>query len=254
MSRRFLTAPIIEGILLVAVTPWLLFPSEVPIVTLAALVTAALIWLRPLLMGRAAFPTTSFNLALLIFEMSVLVGILVTGDPELTLPKATGIILGLTTLRYIVYWIRDYTRLSYAAAAFLLLGLGFIAFGILGGNWTLKIPFLEPILRMLPSGLVVPPEAPALGISTNQLAGILLAYLPLTLSLVIDQHRARRQKWKIVLLSITSFALAAWLIFTQSRAGWIGGMAGIATVLLMWLLLIRTSQHFSKYPTKILNP
>ncbi len=202
LKRRFLSPPIIEGLVLLAVAPWLLFPSQFPLLTLAALIVLALIWLWPWLSRKNPLPFTPFNGSILLFEIAILIGIIVTADPNATLSKATGIILGLTAWRFIVLMVRDKSTLSAATGLFLLIGLGFIVFGILGANWMLKAPFLKPIVNLIPSRIIAPPEAPSVGVHANQLAGVLLFYFPVILSLAIGWRSERRRKTTLIFLFI----------------------------------------------------
>jgi putative inorganic carbon (HCO3(-)) transporter len=71
-------------------------------------------------------------------------------------------------------------------------------------------------------------------VQTNQLAGVLLIYLPMILSLVIGWRSGHRQKPAIVILSIALATTGVLLLLTQSRSGWIGGLFGVASVLIMW--------------------
>jgi putative inorganic carbon (HCO3(-)) transporter len=219
-----------------------LFPSQIPLLTFFALIATAFLWLWPLFRRKKVFPYTPFNGAILIFGIAILLGIIVTADYAVTLSKTTGIILGLTAWRYVVLTVEDRFSLSAVVGVFLLIGLGFIGLGILSANWTVKVPILEPILKLLPSRLITPPEAPTTGVSANQLAGVLLFYLPLFLSLGADLRFARGQRWLRPLFLVVAILLSGWLVMTQSRAGWIGGMAGIVTMLFMWYLLIQSSK------------
>ena len=242
LKRYLPTSLILEGLVLLGVAPWLLFPSQLPILTFFALGVTALLWLWPLLRRKKPFPHTPFNIAILFFEATILVGIIVTADPVATLPKATGVILGLTAWRFVVRTVRDKSTLYTMTAAFFAVGLGFIFWGTLGADWRVKAPFLEPILSILPSRLVLPPEAPAVGVHTNQLAGLLMFYLPIALSLAIGWRSDRLQKSALVILSFIAAAIGSLLILTQSRSGWIGGLFGIAAALLLWVLVLRPSR------------
>jgi putative inorganic carbon (HCO3(-)) transporter len=241
-NLRLLTSQILEGLILLAVAPCLLFPTIAPIVTAMALVATALLWLWPWLKRQEPFRPTPFNGAVLFFEVMLLVGIIVSADPDLTLPKATGVILGLSTWRYIVMMVRDRFALYLATATFLLIGLGFVIMGILGANWQVKVPYFESLLRNLPSQIVSLPESPEHGVHSNQLAGILMFYFPLILSLAIGWRSGRRQKPALLILLLVMAMTGTLLIITQSRSGWSGGLFGVGAVLLMWALTLRASR------------
>jgi putative inorganic carbon (HCO3(-)) transporter len=138
---------------------------------------------------------------------------------------------------------RDKPTLSAATGLFLLVGLGFIVFGILGTDWRVKAPVLKPILNLIPSRLIEIPEAPIAGVTPNQFAGVLLFYLPIVLSLAIGWRPMRQSKIVLFLLISSAAIIGGWLVLTQSRAGWIGGLLGITAVLLLWWLLTRPSKR-----------
>ncbi|HUM37798.1 MAG TPA: hypothetical protein PLQ85_13080, partial [Anaerolineae bacterium] len=96
MMRRIY--PALEWAVLLLAAPFLLFPTVRAEGTLAALVGLALFWLVSAVLRRP-WPETPFNGALLLFAIGVGVGTLVTAWPEVTLPKATGLILGLGVFR-----------------------------------------------------------------------------------------------------------------------------------------------------------
>jgi len=196
LERRFLSPQYLEGLVLLAVAPWLLFPSQFPFLTLLALIVVALLWMWSWLRKRKPLPYTPFNGAILLFEIAILVGIIVTADPVDTLPKTTGVILGLTTWRYIAQTVRDRSMLYTLIILFFLAGLAFILTGALGTEWLVKIPFLEPIFNYVPSRLITPPESPVGGVHVNQLAGILAFYFPFnSVAIGLDGwfHRKRRR-------------------------------------------------------------
>ncbi|MFN2189890.1 MAG: O-antigen ligase family protein [Candidatus Promineifilaceae bacterium] len=179
-------------------------------------------------------PYTPFNWALLIFEIGVFIGILVSNYPMLTLPKATGIIFGLTLWRLIVRNVNSRASLRIASWMMMLVGAGLVVFGILGIGWSIKAPFLEPIVRTLPSRILVIPEAPREGVNANQLAGILVFYLPLLFSFLVGSQPRRAGKGWLAATFFSLMAVGTWLLLTQSRSGWIGGLAGVLLVLLLW--------------------
>ena len=89
---------ILEGIILLSAAPWLLFPDLLPAATVVALLALALVWLLGMAFDRTALPRTPFNLAFVLLGVALGVGILVSADPMETLPKATGVVLGLSLI------------------------------------------------------------------------------------------------------------------------------------------------------------
>ena len=224
----------LEGVLLLASAPFLLFPTFSAAGTLVALCLIAASWLLPLaIKERPALPATPFNVVFLLWALMLIVGIVVTADPDLTLAKATGLILGLAAWRYLAIAVKDREWLALGALAFVLLGVTFTALGALAANWFYKVPFLEAIVRRLPAGLVVIPESPELGVHTNQLAGTVLVYLPLLFSLLGWRPRFYAKVARLA-LAVLALAVLALLVLTQSRSGWLGGAGGLLCLLCLW--------------------
>lgn len=239
----FFHPPIIEGLILLGAIPWLLFPTINPIVTAIALLVVAAIWLWPWLRSDLPFCPTPFNGAILLWLVMLLIGIIVTADPDKTLAKATGLILGVTVWRYIAMRIGDRFQLRIAVVFFFLAVLGFILLGSAGAEWRFEIGFIETLIDRLPPQLVQLPEAPEQGVHANQLAGIVAFFLPIVLSVLIGWRMKRSRIVVLAGLIVILIITAAVLVLTQSRSGWLGALAGIATLLLAWGLVLPKSRR-----------
>jgi putative inorganic carbon (HCO3(-)) transporter len=217
------------GALLLA-APALLFPTRWPLVTLAVLILLVLAWILQSLLAREPWPVTPFNAVLLLFSVMIGVGIAVTPLPKTSLPKATGLILGMAVFRFFGGWVSNRLRLVLALLAFALVGMGILGVGLLGANWGNKIPALQSVLGRLPSLSTQLPDAPDAGINPNQLAGALTLYLPLAVVSIFGwRPRGRRVGlWLLALAGLLTVGTV--LILTQSRAGWVGAIAGLATL------------------------
>lgn len=223
-----------EGLLVAASAPFLLFPTQFILGTLLACLLVALLWLWPLpAPGRRRWlPPTPLNGALLLFGLMLGVSILVTADPDLTLPKAAGLLLGLTTWRYLAWVCQTERALTAAAWGFALLALAFTAIGMVSANWYVKVPFLA---ALLPSRLLALPEADSVGVHANQLAATILLYFPLSASLLLGQWwRNGWRGWQTLALLLATAVSGGLLLLTQSRSGWIGGMGGLFILLALW--------------------
>jgi putative inorganic carbon (HCO3(-)) transporter len=161
----------------------------------------------------------------------IITGILVTADPDLTLPKATGLILGLTSWYLLLTAVHSRRHLNLSLLCFLLLALGFTALGALSTNWVIKVPLLEQIVQQLPPALVALPESPESGVQANQLAGTMLMFWPLLLCLAIGWPLPIGWKTAVRLFALL---LTALLFLTQSRSGWLGGLGGLVCLLAWW--------------------
>lgn len=233
----------VEALLLLACAPFLLFPERFLFATTLALLTTAALWLAPLLLARSPLiPPTPFNLALLLLAAMILVGLLATADPQLTLPKVAGLVLGLSVWRFMALAIRSRRELGWAIFLYLAAGTGFVLVGLLSANWLLKdssqVLFLD---TLLPAG-----QSPALlnlgeeGIHPNQIAGTITLLLPLFLALLLDAPVATLARPTAVrlLLLLGTLGMGLALLLTQSRSGWLGAAAGIVLLLLLWSVVL----------------
>ncbi|OQA22846.1 MAG: O-Antigen ligase [Chloroflexi bacterium ADurb.Bin360] len=235
--------------LLAVSAPFLLFPTFRVAGTLVALLVLALFWLVSAFIHKPWTPTP-FNGALLLFALATGVGILVTAWPEVTLSKATGLVLGLGLFRAMAA-LRGRGGWRWGVLVLTGLGSGIAAVGALSAKFYVKIPIIAPLIARLPARLLTLPESPEGGVSANQLAGILTLYLPLALGFLwwaLNRLRARSSEpesqgksraLRPRTLDLTWLLLAAFsvlltgglLVITQSRSGWIGGTAGAVTLL-----------------------
>ena len=230
--RRVL-ADLFEWAALAGAAPFLLFPSLRPDATLAGLGGLVAIWGITTVLREEAWPLTPFNGALLLFVPMVGVGILVSALPELTLPKATGLILGLAAFRAVATT-RERLFHSLALWGLLLVGVIILVAGILATRWPLKVPALEAVLKGLPESRLRLPEAPEGGVNPNELAGALTLYAPFPLAVLLDM----RPRWRRVpglIAALVGLALIAGTLFlSQSRSAWIGAIAGLLALAFCW--------------------
>ncbi|MCX7856306.1 MAG: hypothetical protein N2556_10150, partial [Anaerolineae bacterium] len=129
----------LEWLLAGAAAPVLLFPTLRPKWTVTALGALVLWWLLRWALRREPWPVTPFNGALLLFALMIPVGIWASPVPELTLPKAVGLILGLAVFRAVVLAVRSPRALSPAVFLLCLTGLGILVAGVLGAAWSVKV-------------------------------------------------------------------------------------------------------------------
>ncbi|NKQ36062.1 MAG: O-antigen ligase family protein [Chloroflexi bacterium] len=228
----------IEGIILLFCVPFLLFPTVSFLATFLALLLIIFIWLAPLFLKKWALPpATPFDAPLLLFGLMLIVAVLVTADPDLTLPKITGLILGLAVWRFFNRAGQTEWLVYGATAVYILLGFGFIFLGILSANWLYKIPAISQILAVLPTGLIALPGN-AGGVHPNQLAGTLLFLFPFFLALLLGWIFLHRGKGGLVLWAALFLVTALLLLLTQSRTGWLAGLGSVFVVTVLWGLLL----------------
>jgi putative inorganic carbon (HCO3(-)) transporter len=220
----------LEWLVVGAAAPLLMFPTLRPHWTAAALAMLVVWWLLRWAVRGEPWPVTPFNGALLLFALMVPVGIWASAVPDLTLPKAAGLILGLAVFRAVALAV-DSRRLNLALALFCLIGLAVLVVGVFGARWSAKVGPLYTLTRHIPWLIQGLPESQADAVSPNQLAGALTLYLPLALALVSIWRFSRRAIIGPLLGLVGSLLflalVAGTLLLTQSRSGWMGGTAGI---------------------------
>lgn len=200
--------------------PFFLFPERFPLFTLIGCLLLGTTWLLFGLLAKRPFPVTPLNLPLLLITFGTAVGALVTADPELTLPKLTGLLLAFATVRWLFTYLPQLTNFTLPLLVFIGCALGMTLYGLLNISWLVKIPVIQPLIDRLPFG------SDSGGVHTNQLAGTLLLFSFLCLWWGFDLWRQRRRLAS--LLSLATFLLcAAIMLLTQSRGGWIGFVAGL---------------------------
>jgi putative inorganic carbon (HCO3(-)) transporter len=220
------------------VAPLLLFPSLHPLLTAAALIVLAALWLFHWFSLSEPWPITPFNDALLLFALMIPVAIWASAIPELTLPKAAGLVLGLAAFRAVALAVRDRRSLNLALVAFCVLGMGILVVGGLGAHWLEKAPVLTALTRHTPRLIHSLPDLRSAGISANQIAGALTLYLPLATALVVGLWASSRAflLHLLALAGSVAFVLLVGgvLLLTQSRAGWVGGAVGLLALGTLW--------------------
>jgi hypothetical protein len=115
--QRFL---MFEGTAVLLATPFLIFPYQFLPATVAALLLIIWLWTRNWRQAGQILPPTPFNGAMLLFGLSTVMGLLVSDTPDVTIPKATGLILGLTLWRFVLVAIHTHRRLIAVTLAYLL--------------------------------------------------------------------------------------------------------------------------------------
>ncbi len=225
----------LEGGLLVMVAPFLLFPTFALELTCFALLLVSLLWLLPLLIRGWSWPSPSpFDVLLVAWAVVLMVSILVTADPFLSLPKATGLVLGLACWRYMNRAIQSPRLLWVALIAWGVLGLGFVLIGALSTNWLTKVPGLSLIVMRLPQSQVFLPESPDAGVHANQLAGTLLLFIPFLFSVLIALYGSRPSQRLFLGWALLTFVAVVLLLLTQSRTGWVAFAGALFVLCFLW--------------------
>jgi putative inorganic carbon (hco3(-)) transporter len=234
----------LEWLWLAMILPVIIFirPAWTPVLLLLPA-----LWLgRKLVHGRFV-PATPLDGALLLLLFMLLVSLYATFDMAFSLDKIAGLAFGVAVFyATVAAAARSQRHLLAGVSLYLLLGVALAGLGLLGTQWSRKLPLLRDLTAQLPQRLVTLPGAEA-GFSPNQLAGVLLWLAPLALAIayLLLLHpnafgpRLRRTAWPALLLlsSAVALFLLGVTLLTQSRGGLIGLALAVAFVLLAstWL-------------------
>lgn len=225
-----------ETLFLLLSTPFLLFPSVYVPVTILSLLAIPLMLIWQWRVSGRPFPPTPLNFPLLLWSIALGVSILVTADPDLTLPKATGLILGFLIWRYLVLFIHTPQRLRLSLVGFAGLGVLIALIGTFSAAWQFKVDFVQAAFQRLPPRLLSLPGILTEGVHTNQLAGAIVPFVPLLGAVYLAwQQRSRpltgRRSLSLLGLLLLLGSTAVLLLLTQSRSAWVGAAAGLAVLL-----------------------
>jgi putative inorganic carbon (HCO3(-)) transporter len=224
---------------LLVVAPLLLFPSPARALALLAIPT---LWIcRRVALGDL-IPRTPLDVPLILLMLMVLVSLYATFDIAFSLPKITGMVLGLAVYYALVEAAADRRSWALALGGFILAGVGVAALGLLGTRWNPKFAIFAPILRWLPPRITGLPGA-AEGFHPNEVAGALLWVAPVACalaavavlgarSIATSFGRVRGALLFVVTVTTASFLVGV-LILTQSRGGWIAAALVLPVLLLV---------------------
>jgi len=243
LARKLVSVAIVlsryEWLILLVVAPLLLFPSPARTPALLAIPT---LWIcRRVALGHL-IPRTPLDVPLILLMLMVLVSLYATFDISFSLPKITGMLLGLAVYYAVVEAAADRRSWVLALGGFMLAGVGVAALGLLGTRWNPKFAIFGPILQWLPPRITGLPGAGE-GFNPNEVAGALLWVAPVECALAavavlgarsIAQSLGRvRGAILLVVLVTTAAFLVGVLTLTQSRGGWIAAALVLPVLLLV---------------------
>ncbi len=228
-------------ILLALAAPFLLFPS--PSRSLALFVVPGL-WIVAWLAGREPLPHTPLNATLLLMFCMVLVSLWATYDIAVSLPKISGMVLGIGVFFAVAREAERPRGWILSLLAFLGIGLGIAVLGVFGTNWfTSKITLFDAMTARLPR-FITGLQGAESGFQPNEVAGALMWVLPLMMAISVvlfflprspkngdartlrKDWREKMRGWRLVGVTIlclaATFFVAAIFLLSQSRGGYIG--------------------------------
>ena len=221
-------------LLLLLAAPWLLFPGGWQ--QLLALLILPLIWAGNRVFAGHFVPRTPYDVLILGLLLMVLVSLYATYDLALSLPKISGVLLGVSTF-YVVVNLAISPRAVQRLWLAVLIGVAlFLGTVLVGTTWGSKVVILQRLSALLPAILRGLPGADH-GFHPAEVGGTLVWLLFLPAVAIIGwwpQRRSKRVLLGLAGLAVLTIGLCLTLLLTQSRSAWLGALAG--GLVLLWLL------------------
>jgi putative inorganic carbon (HCO3(-)) transporter len=233
-----------------------MFPEILPrAAVVAGLLLISLLWLVRWVARGYVTARTPLDVPILGLVAMLPISLYASVNLQLSLPKLTGIILGVATFYSIVNTVRTRKDIWLITGLLLLSGVGISLLSLVGTDWAAKFPVLTPIYGRLPRLISGVPRSLSGGFHPNEVGGTLILFIPLTLSLLLATVRVPagsrwqmadsrwsaisyqpsanrvRSRWSInVGLSLILLITVFTLVLTQSRSAFFG--LGVALVAL----------------------
>ena len=253
---------------LLLLAPFLFFPTPMRSLSLLGI---PLLWLLRWVAWGRVVPRTPLDWPLFFLLFMVGVSLWVTFDPLFSLPKVTGVLLGVAFFYALVSYVRWYGALWLPLAVLIVVSCSVAGVSILGMNWADKFAVFAPMVARLPQVIGALPGSPPAGFNPNSVAGALLFAFPLLVVILfrltleagfgrqeplvssgkpskvewggIEQNlppRIGRNFWGaarrglLYLLLLAALALVSGiLVLTQSRGGYLGLLVGVGALLFL---------------------
>ena len=229
-------------VLLLLAAPVLLFPSPQ---RAWVMLVVPLGWLVAWLATGRPLPVTPLIGSLLLLYVMVLVSLYATYNVAVSLPKISGMVLGIAAFFIIARTGQRTTGWWISLVIFLGIGFAIGVTALLGTRWAAKIHALAPIIAELEPRIKGLPGAQH-GLNGNEVAGGLLWAVPILLSLSVLLVGKLPGLFRTIGCIRTLAALLVWpvtlflagiLILTQSRSAYIGlGITVLVMILVMCML------------------
>jgi putative inorganic carbon (HCO3(-)) transporter len=219
-------------LLLAVAAPCLLFPGGWR--TLALLILPS-IWIVNWRASGHFVRRTPFDAIILALLVMVLVSLFATYSIPFSLPKITGVLLGVGVMYALAGFAVTPRRLAWAVVGWLTITAAFLAFALVGTDWSVKIPALQRVTAILPAQLRGLPSAVE-GFHPAEVAGALtwIIFLPASVAVGLWLHtRPSRHKWLVALLLALTVLIGGVLLLTTSRSAWIGAAVGTSVLVLL---------------------
>jgi putative inorganic carbon (HCO3(-)) transporter len=218
---------------LAIVSPFLLFPDR-RWAWLAVVIPG--LWIVRYVAHGRFLPSTPLDWPIALLMAMVAVSLFATFSIEYSLPKITGMVLGVGLYYALVDWMDTDGRARWAVWGFVAAGAGLAIVGLLGTNWLDKMQGLSDVTRGLPRVVPGLPGAES-GFQPNEVAGTLVLVALPAFALAFWTWSVQRS-WRERAAALCIFvSIALTLLLTQSRGALTGAAVGL--LLVLWLLAPR---------------
>ncbi|MEI7770045.1 MAG: O-antigen ligase family protein [Chloroflexales bacterium] len=219
-----------ELLFIALLAPLLLFPASTYGLAMAGV---PLLWGLRWLDQRHFIRRTPLDWSICLLLLMVMVSSMVTFDPALSLPKITGVVLGVACYYGLAARLEQPREIWLGIAFMIAVGCGVAMLSLLGTSWFDKIPAFGSVARLLPVAIRSLPGSPADGFQPNQVAGALVWLLPLLL-ILFWRYRTRdlpqlprAWRWPTRILFLLALLLIGGvMLLAQSRGGYFGLLCG----------------------------
>lgn len=208
-----------ELLLVLVATPLLLQPQLWWGAAVVVAIALLFVWLaQRILLKQPILPRTPVTFTLWMLLLFVVIGVLVSADPDLSRPNGLGVLLGVAWWRLLARQAAiSERRLHYGAVAILLLALGLTGIGLITTRWNVKLPQLAPLIDAVAQLDRFAPAA--LGQThPNRLAATAIMAYPLALVMLLSP---RVRRFERLMWLIGTLVLAGVLLLSQSRSAWV---------------------------------
>ncbi len=230
-----------EAPLLVALAPLLLFPKSTAGLAMLGVVG---LWLARWMAHGRLIRRTTLDIPILVILVMVLVSLLVTFNQGLSIPKVTGVVLGIAVFYTMVEKIEGETAIWWGLALFIAIGCGIGMLGLIGMSRFPKIGPMAWLIPRLPRVVIQLPGSPEDGFHPNQVAGAMLWLFPLLITMLVVHPLVpglpglKLPTWLTRALITSMLTLTGGiLLVTHSYSAYVG--MAVSLVILIWLLVPR---------------
>ena len=219
-----------ELLFVALLAPLLLFPERFGVLAVAGV---PVLWGLRWLDQRHFIRRTPLDWSICLLLFMVLVSLLVTFDPALSLPKITGVVLGVACYYGLVARLEQPRELWLGVGVLIAVGCVVALLSLFATSWFDKLPVIGSLTTLLPVTIRGLPGSPPEGFHPNQIAGALL--WPLPLMLILGWHYRTQSlpmlppawQWSVrIVFLLLLLLLGVTMLLTQSRGGYLGLLCG----------------------------